>query len=1156
MMMFTLGGSLILTLIKNLKDFIAIRTLRLGTTFEAESCLVTDLTDLDNLNLLDSATMIVTPTNSSETEIVNVLPLPSSDIRNLLHRSEGTTTSWSILQTTQAVFASSNPTGGSTVIKMTEAATTNQHYRSQAVPNFYESTSLPYVWSCFLKKGDGVGSPDIMQLAFSNSGHANFNIVTGVVTLASGVVASISDEGNGWWRCAILAGSPNVSANPSVYVAFVNNNPSATRLLSYLGAINRNTLMFGGQFEISSTLTPYQKVEIYPQNTNNYTFFTNTSTPYRTTSTGELSYQPYENLINTSINLGSVSNGSTWRWIYNGLGRNICGLPGPDGALTGTILNVGSVSRNDYYLTYMWAGNNINFPSFPTSRIRTIILYVKQLGTDKYLGLRLSSGRSGTNYATNTYTIKIDCSDGTLANNPTDYNITYTSQASTNGWYKVCITCDTAWDSIYLQTSSVLAIITSVLGQGVGLWGVQVVNGTVDINTPIYNREIGYNIPRLDYSGSSCPEYLLESTNYNTLLQSEDFTAANWITSSITVTPNTVVAPNGELVADTLTATSDFALIRQSGQANNSITINRMFSVYLKRKTGTGDVIVDMGPASATASLSTGSWTRAFVLAPTLGGTYTATAGAYTITTTLPHGFETGDAIRYDRLTGTGLDASIGSITVTGLNQFTFSNGTITSSGNCDIYSNTGKIRIQTNGDEVYAWGAQIESSLPNVYSISPVNIPSSYIPTTTAQVTKQGDTTVTNFNGSSNCSLFFEMSKNGGNNNTSAPYLIIGNETAISICTDALELVGTGNNTTSLYKKENNGSITAIQAPILPIYNFPNADYSKSLITIEGTTLRVWIDGSQVAISTFANPSLLKYISLQQNSSTTLRLKQLSGWDRTLNSEESYYLTAFSYPTFNAGYTPVNVELQEIINRGSYEGFTIPTPTQLGYCDTLITDLKNDGVWDLSDVYFNFAYNDLTLEQFARINWKNPYGRLSICYYVNSLVYQTTGIKGNPATNGYVDTNYNPNASGNNYTLNNAGRIIIISEALDINTSLDGGSSFYNDMRQGTWGTNNINSQNNSTATITYSGIGLKSIMRDDATNIRGINRDIVTTTTQASMAIQNVTQLIHTAAYNYGNSCCSFYWIGASLTNTQIQNLRGYHNTYLTSIGLTAYA
>lgn len=1136
MMMFTLGGSLILTLIKNLKDFIAIRTLQLGTTFEAEPCLVTDLTDLDNLGLLNSATMILTPTNSSETEIAQVLPLPLSDIRNLLFRSEGTTASWGTLQVTQAVVAGTSPTGEPTIIKMTENAASNIHNRNQTVPNLTDNNGAFFVFSCYLKKGDGVGSPDIMQLGYSTAPYANFNIVTGASTASGGGVTStsITDEGDGWWRCAIIGRSNGAPQTAQlVYITFVNNNPTATRLPSYLGAINRNTFMFGAQLELGTSLTPYQKVEITPQTTNNYTYFGNTSTPYRTDSNGLLTNSPYENLIYPSINLSSVSTGTAWRWLYNGLGRNVCGIPGPDGTLTGTILNVGSLSRNDYYLTYMWTGNNINFPSFPTSRIRTIILYVKQLGTDKYLGLRLSSGRSGTNYTVNSYTIKIDCSDGTLSNNPTDYSITYTSQASTNGWYKVCITCDTAWDSIYLQTSSVLAIVTSVIGQGVGLWGIQVVNGTVDINTPIYNREIGYNMPRLDYSGSSCPEYLLESTNYNTLLQSEDFTAANWITSSVTVTPKTEIAPNGELVADTLTATSDFALIRQSGQANNSITLRRMFSVYLKRKTGTGDVIVDMGPASATASLSTGSWTRAFVLAPTLGGTYTATAGAYTITTTLPHGFETGDAIRYDRLTGTGLDASIGSITVTGLNEFTYSTGTVTSSGTCNIYSNTGKIRIQTNGDEVYAWGAQIESEKSN----SIINIPSSYIPTTTAQVTKNGDFTATNISGSGAFTLYLEMSRIGG----TAEFITIGNETNTGLSTDALSIVATGGGTISIARKQNSGANSFISNP-LPYAPFDNTIF-KLAISIDINTVNFWFDGSLILTTTFANPDLLKYLALNGGNSTDLRLSQIASWNSVLSNSDIASLT------YNPYIPNGTSKLTRVVGYARSRQNTLPSYSTLQALDTFIETLITEGIWDKMDAIYNFAYNDIGVESFSRINLKTP-GRATVTIPYGVVNYETNGYLNSTG----VLRGFRPGVDFTNFQYYSHNRTYILYQNVD-DAQIDRSSILADNfaMYNGNLNTHRDVSNTNLPVAVDLSGTGLKSVTRESSTSVTLYNGSVGTTLTQNATNYYGTSQQDFLSSSGLGAGFASF---GGALAQTDIDTLRTAYNTYLTSIGLTAYA
>jgi hypothetical protein len=583
-----------------------------------------------------------------------------------------------------------------------------------------------------------------------------------------------------------------------------------------------------------------------------------------------------------------------------------------------------------------------------------------------------------------------------------------------------------------------------------------------------------------------------------------------------------------------------------------------MFSVYLKRKTGTGDVIVDMGPSSATTSLSSVSWTRAFVVATTLTGTYASTSGTYTVTTALNHGFSTGDAIRFDATSGAGADVSVASITVTGLNQFTFVNGVATTSGNCSIYSNTGKIRIQTNGDEVYAWGAQIESTLLFTSVSSPVIFPSSYIPTTTAQVTKQSDATITNFNGSSNCSLYFELSKNGGSQLQANPFLMLGNETGPSISSDYLILYGNSNNSNSFYKRENSGAVTVIVNSIP--YN-ANAAYTKSLLTVSGNTIRLWMDGSQVALSTFANPSLLKYLSLQQNSGSTIRLKQLAGWNRTLSIAEAQALTSYNYPLYDAGYTPLNSELQQVINRASFEGFTIPTPTQLGYCDILITDMKSNGIWDISDVFFNFSYNDVNLSNFARINWKNPYGPYALSTYVGGTSYEVTGIRITSANTGYVDTNYNPANSGINYTTNSASRFAVISNNAN-GFYVDGTIS--NNLR------NHITNGFNSTGLVGFNSAfgvqtgtpltiniqaGLTGIVRYDSTNISVIQKSVIQNTTLSSNGILSSNQSISRAG-SFAWATYSSYFMGASITNTQVQNFRTAYNTYLVSIGLTAYA
>ena len=177
-------------------------------------------------------------------------------------------------------------------------------------------------------------------------------------------------------------------------------------------------------------------------------------------------------------------------------------------------MNQGVNTRNDYMVSYQTSGTNSNNPSFPTSRIRTLILYVKQDSTDRYLGIKLANGGNTGEYNNNAVTIKVDCSNGTLANNPTNYTITYTSQSIGNGWYKVCINRADAWDSILFQSSQTLATMNNTAG-GVLIWGVQVLNGVYDINTLTYQRELGYSISELQklYKGQITPSSIMHMTS-------------------------------------------------------------------------------------------------------------------------------------------------------------------------------------------------------------------------------------------------------------------------------------------------------------------------------------------------------------------------------------------------------------------------------------------------------------------------------------------------------------------------------------------------------------------------------------------------------------------------------------------------------------------
>jgi hypothetical protein len=164
------------------------------------------------------------------------------------------------------------------------------------------------------------------------------------------------------------------------------------------------------------------------------------------------------------------------------------------------------------------------------------------------------------------------------------------------------------------------------------------------------------NAPRIETNG-----ILLEGSRENRVRQSEVF-KTTWTASNVTIADNTTTAPDGNSTADTLSATADNATIKQSCTFTVGV---QTFSVYLKRKTGTGDIQISADDVSfTTCSINSTTWTRC-----------------------------------YDSRTLAASPASPG-------------------------------IRIVTNGDEVYAWGAQYERGV----------FMTSYIPTTTTSIIRNMD--------------------------------------------------------------------------------------------------------------------------------------------------------------------------------------------------------------------------------------------------------------------------------------------------------------------------------------------------------------------------------------------------------------------------------
>lgn len=129
------------------------------------------------------------------------------------------------------------------------------------------------------------------------------------------------------------------------------------------------------------------------------------------------------------------------------------------------------------------------------------------------------------------------------------------------------------------------------------------------------------DVARFESSG-----VLIEGANTNDILRSEEFDNASWSKSSVTVTPNTAVAPDGTTTADELDLSADVgARIFQSVTSRPAGMFT--FSVYLKAKPGQSGTfpvrMLTLGTGGETAdalfTLNDSTWVRVELTASQTG---------------------------------------------------------------------------------------------------------------------------------------------------------------------------------------------------------------------------------------------------------------------------------------------------------------------------------------------------------------------------------------------------------------------------------------------------------------------------------------------------------------------------------------------------------
>jgi hypothetical protein len=118
---------------------------------------------------------------------------------------------------------------------------------------------------------------------------------------------------------------------------------------------------------------------------------------------------------------------------------------------------------------------------------------------------------------------------------------------------------------------------------GFFIWGAQLVTGSsAREHFPTTDR---LNVPRLDYTNSTCPSILVEPQRTNLATFSEQFDNSIWVKNAVSIVLNSEIAPNNTLSADNIlgNGTLSSKTIHQSVNVINSNVYT--FSFFAKKGT-------------------------------------------------------------------------------------------------------------------------------------------------------------------------------------------------------------------------------------------------------------------------------------------------------------------------------------------------------------------------------------------------------------------------------------------------------------------------------------------------------------------------------------------------------------------------------------------
>lgn len=167
--------------------------------------------------------------------------------RNLLLQSESFLSPWTVATATRTTNATTAPDGTLTATLLSNNQDGYQWWIYQVL-----TIPIPYTYSVYFKYN---GTVQFIQLRDTTGRSANFDIQNGIAGTVTGAGASstITDAGNGWFRCSLTTSSGGT-------IVYIHVVPSNTSTWSASSNVDGSFYAWGSQVEAGTTVTDYQRV--------------------------------------------------------------------------------------------------------------------------------------------------------------------------------------------------------------------------------------------------------------------------------------------------------------------------------------------------------------------------------------------------------------------------------------------------------------------------------------------------------------------------------------------------------------------------------------------------------------------------------------------------------------------------------------------------------------------------------------------------------------------------------------------------------------------------------------------------------------------------------------------------------------------------------